>query len=217
MALLDLTAIRRATFTEWPYPYAVLPTIFADDAAGPLVADFPERGFRLDIRELGGHGRKRYRARNYQLVDFGRADTGHIDQLSTLWRQLVAELTGPGYRAAVAEATGTDLSATTLDIRLIRYLTDDWIEPHVDRPDKVVTQLTYFNQDWRPEWAGALRILRSADMEDYAEQVFPSAGNSVLMVRTDNAWHGVPSVRRPAPGGRCTLLVHFARPAEGAV
>ncbi|MGW1835149.1 2OG-Fe(II) oxygenase [Streptomyces sp. NPDC002067] len=212
MSLIDLAAIGSAPLAAHPYPYAVLRDVFGGEQDA-LVAEFPAEGFRYDVRENGGPDRKRYRTYNYQLVKDGVPDAANMARLTPRWRRLLDELTGPAYRAAVAAGSGADLTGTALDIRLVRYAENCWIEPHVDRPDKVVTQLFYLNETWRPEWSGALRVLRSADMDDWSDEVFPYAGNSVLMVRTDRAWHAVPPVTGSGRHARKTLLVHFAHPA----
>jgi len=211
MSLVNLDAIRTAKLADQPYPYAVLDNSFVDrDTTTALAAEFPTEGFRYDVRESNEDGKKRYRSHNYQLVSFGRPADDNIARLTDRWRRVLDDLMTDSYRAAVAETTGVDLTGTVLDIRLVRYARDCWIEPHVDRPDKVVTHLFYLNEEWQEEWAGALRILRGSDMDDYERQVFPHAGNSVVMVRTDGAWHGVPPVCSDDGQARKTLLVHFA-------
>jgi SM-20-related protein len=217
MTLVNINAIRTAKLADQPYPYAVLDNSFADPTTtAALAAEFPSAGFRYDVRESNEDGKKRYRTHNYQLVSFGRLAEDNAATLSLRWRQVLDELMSDSYRGAVAALTGADLTGTVPDIRLVRYARDCWIEPHVDRPDKVVTHLFYLNLHWQEEWAGALRILRSHDMDDYERQVFPLAGNSVVMVRTDAAWHAVPPVCSSDGQERKTLLVHFALPgAEG--
>ena len=216
MTVVNVDAIRTATLAEKPFPYAVVGDSFVDRAATATLADeFPTEGFRYDARESTADGRKRYRTYNYQLVGFGQPARDNIARLSDRWRRVLDDLTADSYRAAVAAVTGTDLTGTVLDVRLVRYSQDCWIAPHVDRPDKVVTQLFYLNLEWLEQWAGALRILHGPDLDDYERQVFPHAGTSVLMVRTDTAWHGVPPVCSSGQD-RLVLLVHFARPgAEG--
>ncbi|MFE6690204.1 2OG-Fe(II) oxygenase [Streptomyces sp. NPDC057743] len=215
MTLLNLAAIGSAPLSTHPYPHAVLHDSFADHQDA-LVAEFPTEGFHYDVRDTAEPGRKRYRTYNYQLVRFGEPDQHNIGRLSPRWRLLLDDLTGTAYRTAVSAATGADLTGTVLDIRLVRYADSCWIEPHVDRPDKVVTHLFYLNAEWQPRWSGALRVLRSADIDDCSQEVFPLVGTSVLMVRTEHAWHAVPPVTGAGPHDRKTLLVHFARPADAA-
>jgi Rps23 Pro-64 3,4-dihydroxylase Tpa1-like proline 4-hydroxylase len=217
MTVVNLGAIRAGQLEDRPYPHAVLDNSFEDlETTVALSDEFPSSGFRYDVRESNEDGKKRYRAHNYQLVSFGRPAEENIARLTGRWRQVLDDLMSDAYRDAIEEVVEADLSATVLDVRLVRYARDCWIEPHVDRPDKVVTQLFYFNLEWQEGWAGALRILRGSDMDDYERQVFPHAGNSVVMVRNDDAWHGVPPVCSDKGQDRKTLLVHFAMPAEEA-
>lgn len=217
MTVVNIDAIRTAKLEDQPYPYAVLDNSFVDrETTAALCDEFPSSGFRYDARESNEDGKKRYRTHNFQLVGFGQPAEENIARLSGRWRQVLDDLVSDSYRAAVEESTGSDLTGTVLDVRLVRYARDCWIEPHVDRPDKVVTQLFYLNIGWQEDWAGALRILRGSNMDDYERQVFPHAGSSVVMVRTDVAWHGVPPVCSDDGQDRKTLLVHFALPAKEA-
>ncbi|MGW7574931.1 2OG-Fe(II) oxygenase [Streptomyces sp. NPDC054765] len=215
MSLLNLSAIDSAPLSTEPYPHAVLHDSFAGEQDA-LVGEFPTEGFHYDVRDSAEAGRKRYRTYNYQLIKFGVPDRQNIGQLSRRWQLLLDDLSSTAYRTAVSAATATDLTGTVLDVRLVRYAEGCWIEPHVDRPDKVVTHLFYLNATWRPQWSGALRVLRSADIDDWSDEVFPLAGTSVLMVRTERAWHAVPPVTGAGPHDRKTLLVHFVRPVEAA-
>lgn len=217
MTLVNLDAIRTARLAAEPYQHAVLDNSFVDpETTAALAVEFPAEGFRYDARESNEDGKKRYRSYNYELVDFGRPARENIAALSDRWRQVLDDLMADSYRAAVAARTGADLTGTVLDVMLFRYARDCWVEPHVDRPDKVVSHLFYLNLVWQEDWSGALRILRGPDLDDYERQVFPHAGNSVVMIRTDGAWHGVPPVSGSARQDRKLLLVHFARPGQEA-
>lgn len=209
--LIDLDAIRAATIKDEPYRYAVVTGTFCDpDISLQLREQFPQENFSLSERLDKRPDKKRYRTYDYQLVLHDERDESRIASLTPLWRQLVDEVTGAAYRDALAELTGSDLGHLQLEARLTRYSPGCWIEPHTDRADKVVTHLMYFNESWRMEWLGDFRVLRSSDMEDYAERVPPRLGTSVVMVRSERSWHGVPPVQADTPQVRMTLLVHFA-------
>jgi SM-20-related protein len=210
--VIDFGAIRGGTLRHDPHQYAVVRGSFASaQVARQLHAEFPRDNFSFTERagDTPGPG-KRYRTYNYQLMLDSQRDEARIAALTPLWRRLADEVSGPFYRAALATLTGQDLSGLRQEIRLTRYTPGCWIEPHTDRPDKVVTHLLYFNEPWQEDWLGEFRVLRSADMEDAADRVLPRLGTSVVMVRSENSWHGVPPVQADSAEDRMTMLVHFA-------
>ena len=59
---------------------------------------------------------------------------------------------------------GLRATGLRIDASLCRYPPGCSLLPHTDRPIRVATQVAYFNQEWRREWGGMLRILRSSDL-----------------------------------------------------
>lgn len=209
-SIIDQQAIRGAPLRRTPYRYAVLAESFTDPVVTRrLGEEFPRQGFALTERTRAEPGQKRYRTFDHQLVRHDRPYTAHLAALSPLWRRLVTELRGPGYRAALASLVPAPPDGLALEVRLTRYGPGCWIEPHTDRADKVVTQLFYFNTGWQPAWHGDFRVLNGPDIEDVAEQVRPARGTSLIMIRSDRSWHGVPPVSEDCPQDRLTLLVHL--------
>ncbi|GAA1972793.1 2OG-Fe(II) oxygenase [Kitasatospora viridis] len=215
-SIIDEHAIRSAPLRRTPYRYAVLADSFTDPAlTRRLGAEFPREGFALSDRERAEPGQKRYRTFDHQLVRHDRPHTANLAALSPLWQQLVAELRAPGYRAALASLVPQAPDDLALEVRLTRYGPGCWIEPHTDRPDKVVTHLFYFNTGWQSAWQGDFRVLNGPDIEDVADRVRPALGTSLIMIRSDRSWHGVPPVSADCPQDRLTLLVHLHHP-DGA-
>ncbi|MEU5274954.1 2OG-Fe(II) oxygenase [Streptomyces asoensis] len=212
MTLIDLQALRDAQLEKDPYRYAVVPHSFHDDDAARALNDgFAVDGFVRSERRPGSGGGKHYLMHNRTLVSEGRQHREAVDTLPDAWRRLVDEVTSDSYRDALVELTGADLDGCTVEARMTRYSSGCWIQPHTDRPDKAVTHLFYFNDTWRSEWQGDLHVLRGPDMKDVARRVLPLLGTSVVLVRSDDSWHGVPPVSEGCPDDRRALLVHFAR------
>ncbi|MFI2207379.1 2OG-Fe(II) oxygenase [Streptomyces sp. NPDC020192] len=208
--IIDMARLAASSPATDPYPHVVCAETFTPGSCEAISAGFPATGFHYDVRMENSEGKKQYRAHNMQLVDGGTPVPGNIARLSGVWRRLLDEITGAGYRGVVQQLMGIDLTQAVLDIRLVRYDQDDWIEPHVDRPDKLVTHLFYLNERWQPEWSGALRLLRGPDIDDCAVEVFPRMGTSVLMARTQDAWHAVPPIT--GEHSRKLFLAHFVAP-----
>ncbi|MFM9614489.1 prolyl hydroxylase family protein [Streptomyces niveiscabiei] len=213
MSLVDIDTISRAELEQDPFGHAVIPRSFVTDAvAERLRGEFSDAGFEESQRTDVNRSDKQYRMFNRSLVTAGAVDRDQVGALPTSWQQLVEDVVSRPYRAALSALTGVDLDACLVEARMTRYARGCWIEPHTDRPDKAVTHLFYFNDGWDARWSGDLRLLRSADMADCAKRVAPTTGTSVVLVRSDRSWHGVPPVADSCPVDRRALLVHFVRP-----
>jgi len=126
---------------------------------------------------------------------------------ASVWPALLADLASPSYRTLVASLLGQPVAAQ-VELRFVQHAQGDWLDPHVDSADKLFSHIFYFADGWRPEWGGCLEILASADPRDVAASIPPVTGQSVLMARTDNAWHQVTRVAPHAAATRSSLLVH---------
>jgi hypothetical protein len=79
---------------------------------------------------------------------------------------------------------------------------------HNDSVSKICTMLVYLNDVWDISEGGAVRALNGPDdMEDYAVEVAPLAGNVFAFARSDTSWHGHP----PFSGERYVVQTTFLR------
>lgn len=77
---------------------------------------------------------------------------------------------------------------------------------HNDSKSKICTMLIYLNDEWDDAQGGAIRALNGdTDMDDYAEEVSPLAGNVFAFKRSETSWHGHPSFK----GERYVVQVTF--------
>ncbi|MFE6049873.1 2OG-Fe(II) oxygenase [Kitasatospora sp. NPDC056446] len=213
MSVIDIPALAGAELLRDPYEHAVLTRSFTDDAsARALREEFTAAGFTRHERRADTEGGKKYLMHNRTLVADGTPDPQGVAELSDTWQRLVGDVLSEEYRAALSALTGTGLDDCAVEARMTRYARACWIEPHTDRPDKAVTHLFYFNRAWRAEWNGDLHVLRGPRLADCARRVPPLLGTSVVLVRSDHSWHGVPPVAEDCPEDRLALLVHFVRP-----
>ncbi|MFE4333865.1 2OG-Fe(II) oxygenase family protein [Streptomyces sp. NPDC056831] len=182
-----------------PYPWMVFPpgTALPHHLIGRLTSSFPKDCYsRRDASTRDGG--KTYR--NWSRP----AGSGELD---SLWRDLLADLSSAAYRELVAAALDLP-EAGDVELRFVRHARGDWLDPHVDSPDKVFSHIFYFAEQWQPDWGGHLEILGSADPGDVVASIPPLPGQSVLMARTDRAWHQVSRVANHVPISRASLLVH---------
>jgi hypothetical protein len=108
-------------------------------------------------------------------------------------QELMAELEGPRFRAAVSRKFDLDLigAPTMVTLRGASREKDGRI--HCDSHTKRVTILLYLNPETEA-WArreGCLRLLRGPDdIEDYAVEVPPVNGTLLVFPNGPTTWHG---------------------------
>lgn len=209
-SVLQLEALSRAALRQEPYTHAVIDELFDADRARALAATFPTDHYRI----VSGGAEKLYRYDARPFVAFGRDEVVFAGNLSPEWQALGKQLASPEYREALGRLTNLDLSDAPLEVNLFHFGPRCLLEPHRDLADKIVTHVLYFNDDWDPANGGCLRILRSSNPDDFVTEVPPLVGSSVVLVRSEHSWHGVPAVKRGVTHSRRTLTATFYQPGS---
>lgn len=178
--MLDFDRIRNTALHADPFPYMVVTDALRPECVDAVLRDFPP------VRHAG--------SLPVSEVEPGPAFTA-----------LLAELEGPAFRRLLEEKFELDLSGKSImtTVRgMMRRDRDGRI--HTDSKDKLVTVLLYFNRDWTDD-GGHLRLLRSRDLDDYAEEIPPRLGTLVMFKVTDNGWHG----HKPVEGKRLSIQMNY--------
>lgn len=205
----DLVLLDRARPGHVPFDYYHLSETFSPEYGSSLREAFPATGF---TKVSSGDPRKTYSMWVRQLHP---APPEPQDDLPAPWRAFLAEVTGPSYRRRLAELTGLPLDSCQVEVNLWKYPPDCWLDPHVDKENKLVTHVLYFNEPWPVTWGGNLLILGSDATDDVVRRVPPLHNTSVLLVRGENSWHAVESAGPENPGAvRLSAQVIFSR-ADG--
>ncbi|WP_335150079.1 2OG-Fe(II) oxygenase [Nostoc sp.] len=207
-----------------PYNWALIKNLLSTEANLELAVSFPYEEFRLSEGEGYGYSWGKMLAtsedislmlkssdnRWRQRMAQGRltSDLGH---LSNVWQQLIEGLWTDSYRKAISEMSGLELNNCVMDIGFRRYKLGQLHHPHTDEPNKVLTHLLFFNQQWSEDWGGCLRILKDSQPESAFQDIFPLSDSSVVIVRSNNSWHMVTPLTCPTSECRLALRVAFFR------
>lgn len=206
--MIDAAAIRAGRMRSDPFRWTTLGSVVPGDAAADLARTFPADGFVESARDG--------ETKSYQLAARPIASQATLPEP---WSLLVQGLRSDDYRVALEQLSGVSLAGVEPELTLWRYGPGCWLSPHVDKPDKILTHLFYFNPGWQRDWGGCLRILRSSEIDDVVDEVVPLAGESVVLVRSDASWHAVlpVGVERAGRRVRTSLTAIFSRgPSGGA-
>jgi len=180
MAHLDIEKLQSTAKTTDPFEYVIVPNFLSTDGLRKVNETFPNI-------EAGG---------SYPIESL--QDTMAI-------RDVIAELDGPQFEAAVAEKFDVDLAGKPKMYSLRGYTRSKDGRIHTDSKDKIITVLLYLNEDWQHE-GGKLRLLRDGqNVDNFADEVEPDNGTLLIFKRADNSWHG----HHPFEGARRSLQMNW--------
>lgn len=181
LQILDLDKFEAAGLKHDPYDYFTVPGFIRTEQVARVVADFPQ-------------------------IDKAGSFPVNTLKPGPAFFELMAELEGPVFRAAVERKFNLDLADRPTMITVRGHTDDTDGRIHTDSKTKLITMLIYFNDDWQGQTGGRLRILRSGtDLEDYADEVEPAMGTLLAFRRSDNSWHG----HKPYVGPRRALQLNW--------
>jgi hypothetical protein len=207
--LMNLAHIGHHRLETDPYRWAAIANLFNPDDAARLAATYPCDHFKL-VAGYGGEKDYEYEAR--ALIGMGEDAIAFPDDLSDAWRALASDLLSLEYRAAMTALTGCDLMQAPMEANVFHYGPGHSLGAHRDLPEKLVTQVLYFNRSWNSANGGCLRILRSHNAEDLVAEIPPIVGYSSVIVRSENSWHAVSRVADESASSRRSVTVTFYRP-----
>lgn len=175
--LLDESAIAAAELRRDPYDFA-----FVEHAIRPCFKD----EVLADAPLIPNHG-------SYALPSLRRGPR---------FDAVIKDLLSPRFRELVEQKFDMDLSPYPPAIVMMGNTTGNYNEgyAHPDSRHKIVTVLLGFSREW-PYERGRLRVLRSADRDDYAFEFPPEFGKMLMFRVCDHSWHGF----LPQKGQRMSL------------
>lgn len=222
--MLNLQSIRTAVIQKVPYHWALIRDLLSKEVSLELTASFPKQDFFLSTGEGYGYywGKIIASSQDIPLLLKFKDDrwrqrlaqgklTSDLKHLSHAWRNLIEGLWTNAYRQALGDMTGLDLTDCVMDIGFRQYKSGHQHFPHTDEPNKVLTHLLFFNQEWSENWGGCLRILKDSEPDSAFRDILPLSHSSVVIVRSDNSWHMVTPVTSPMSESRLALRVAFFR------
>lgn len=209
--MLNFDALAAGESRDQPYRYMLATGTLTDEQAEAIRADYPKinkTGF-LPLSRLDVHG---------------------------AFAALVEDLKSDRLAEILSDKLGLDLVGKPRMITVRRLSKHGDGRVHNDSPSKICTMLVYLNADWDAGEGGAIRALNSSEnMDDYAEEITPVAGNVFAFARSETSWHGHPSfageryvvqttflineevARRKENRGGIQLLLKKLNPFEGRV
>ena len=180
MGHLAIDRLRAVKVETEPYTYTIVPGFLPAQTVSRINATYP----RID---KGG---------SYPL---------DMLDASMAIKEVIDELDGPEFEAAVADKFGVGLDGKPKMYSLRGYTRAKDGQIHTDSKDKIITVLLYLNENWQ-QAGGRLRILRDGhDVDNFVAEVPPDNGTLLIFKRSDNSWHG----HHPFEGQRRSLQMNW--------
>jgi len=179
---LDIEKLRATPLATEPFEHVIVPGFLGPDSVAAINATYPSiaRGGSYPLSAL----------------DAGMAI-----------KEVIEELDGPAFEAAIAEKFGVTLREKPKMYSLRGHVRAEDGKIHTDSKDKIITVLLYLNEHWEHA-GGRLRLLRDGkDLENYATEVPPDNGTLLVFKRSERSWHGHP----PFEGPRRALQMNWMR------
>ena len=182
MSIIDCAAIRASESHHAPYDYFMGTGVLNKEAVPALRESFPA------IKETGFHPLEQMKVEG-------------------AFAELIREIEGPEFTAAVSDALGTNLRPypQLVTIRKVSAAHEGRI--HCDSESKIATALIYMNEGWL-SLDGRFRVLKNDhDFNDYVAEASPEMGSIVGFRRANHSWHG----HTPFVGERRVVQIAWVR------
>lgn len=199
MQVAEMDALADARFATDPWRHLYLADALPAGYATRLARSFPAD--RLAPSARSGSD-KDYRLWTADLTENG--------DLPDPWGEFLGVLGGAAHRDLLARRSGVDLSATRVSLTVWEYRGGDFLAPHVDKAEKVLTQIVYLGEHWAEGDGGRLLVQRTPDEGDVVARLSPSLGATAVLVRSDDSWHAVEPPRPGAAPRRSLNLTYWS-------
>jgi SM-20-related protein len=183
----DFDALEKTPLQREPFEFFVVPDFIKADKFASVIADYPA------VPGPGSH------------------PPAELD-IHGKFEELMAELQGPQFRAAIERKFGLDLSGRPTMYTVRGFVREKDGSIHTDSATKIITVLLYMNERWQED-AGRLRLLRGPEnLDDYVAEVPPYGGTLLVFKRSENSWHG----HKPTSGPRRAIQLNWVT-SQGVV
>lgn len=170
-----------------PYNWIEIKNTFSDVYKNSLTKTYPSDNYRTIFSN------SKDRQYNYYvraLVSLS-GNIQHKDSLSESWKLFSEYLISDEYRKFISKSSGIDVSKLRFEANIYKYHKDCFMDAHQDLSDKIITHVIYFNEEWNESDGGCINILNSKNERDVFKKILPVAGNSIMIIRSDNSWHSI--------------------------
>lgn len=174
-----------------------------------LIKFYPKEGFTQCLRNEGS--KKHYSFEIQDIVLKNLVNQAAKKYVADIWFNFAEFILSEEYIGCLTESTKVNLREMDINISFYKFKKGNWVSPHIDNEDKILTQIFYFNDFWSRDWGGYFNLLGSKHAQDVHFSVPPLVTFSVLIFRTDYSWHMVTPVTDISRVSRLSMQVEFIK------
>ncbi|GGZ57690.1 2OG-Fe(II) oxygenase [Streptomyces subrutilus] len=137
-------------------------------------------------------------------------------RLSAVWARLLDELDSERFIARLGAVVDRDLSTLPRDIGLFTHAKGEYISMHHDEPEKALTVVLYFNQDWPADGGGHFEVRVSHNPSTAPVQSLPPDAGTMIAFDS-SVWHATSTVTTGRTLRAAVLEFWRERPAKTAL
>jgi hypothetical protein len=202
----EIDRLREAYQAASPYPHIVLDDFLEPPVAQAAMAEFPSVNPEQWTNYIHVNERK---FSNTDASTWGPTLQCVLEELnSPRFVQFVGKLLGVDDLIADPSLEGGGLHQSATG-GFLNIHADYTVHPHNRNWLRRANILLYLNEDWKPEYGGALELW-SADMKECVEKILPVANRVVIFTTSATAFHGHPvPMRCPEGVTRRSLALYY--------
>lgn len=207
--MLHIQSINSSLVQRGETTWAVASNLFDSEQEHYLAQSYPTEGFVRQVRESGPKKHYSFSLKNL-VIENNFIDSGQ-SCLDKAWINLAQILMSNEYIEAVSQRLNLNLKDSIINIGFYKFEKGDWVSPHIDNPEKILTQIFYFNEVWSTNWGGFFKLLNSQHSDDTSFSVPPLSIFSTFIARSDASWHMVTPVEVEATQPRRSMQLEFIK------
>lgn len=207
--MLNLSSIPSSLTRKDEVTLAITSNLLKAQLLQKLNNFYPQEGFERCVRDSGP--KKHYSFDLLELVRDNSINDSVKPFVNPIWIELSQTLLCEKYHDLISKHLNLNLKNAKINVGLYKFKPGDWVAPHIDNEDKILTQIFYFNDYWSMDWGGHFKLLTSNDIEGESFSVPPFSNFSVMLVRNDKAWHMVTPVESIAQQPRLSMQLEFIK------
>lgn len=189
----------------------IFSSLLQESFLNELIKAFPQQSYVRKIEQKTNPNYDTIRYDNLDYLDAGHPSTFGDKNISDIWKSFYNELNSKKYLSIIENLTGEDLSDVDIHLWFMRYHDQGYLSKHYDRqPNKVLTQVFYFNDLWTSDNGGYFNLLTSSPSNNIIYSMIPNKIHSVLIKCNESAWHEVSPVKNTKEA-RCSVNIEYIK------
>ena len=195
---INYKVISDTTLNSTPFLWHMDDNLITPEFRARLVNTFPKSGYS---EYMADKNCRTYYAFN-KPIELKHPHFG-LDSGEVIWQKFLKELVSKKYITSLSKLCNIDLRSSKIEMNLWKYTKGNFLPPDTEYPNKVVTQLFYFNDNWEEDYGGLLEILSSSSHGDRYTNIAPANCRSVILVHSPYSWH---ATTQQHTGKECNVL-----------